>query len=246
MLRRVPLKDGKPLTADSLNFQTSLFTPFKTPTPAIKIDRALPPRKRKRVSYKENGDDEDDDSDSGRKKKRTKSYGDVAYDSDGGVVPVKKFPVFKATPLEHTAKRRFSVPVMLNKSGEVVPTVMSRASLGIRPPIRVIPRPLHDPMADHAIVLYDPTVDDRETDEERREREARETKAAALTAAAAGFAGMANPHKSLKELLGETVDQTKERKVPVVIDPRLSKVLRPHQIEGVKVRSGKAVHQAWY
>ena len=40
----------------------------------------------------------------------------------------------------------------------------------------------------------------------------------------------------LKELLGGGKDKKKMgNKVPVVIDPRLCKVLRPHQIEGVKV-----------
>src|SRR5579862_9485910 len=43
-------------------------------------------------------------------------------------------------------------------------------------------------------------------------------------------------HKSLAEILGipkrgEPVDQPK---VAVVIDPKIAKVLRPHQIEGVK------------
>jgi DNA repair and recombination RAD54-like protein len=47
--------------------------------------------------------------------------------------------------------------------------------------------------------------------------------------------GMFNPHKSLKDLLGEGKDKKKVDKVPVVIDPRLTKVLRPHQVEGVKV-----------
>jgi DNA repair and recombination RAD54-like protein len=50
------------------------------------------------------------------------------------------------------------------------------------------------------------------------------------------MAGLYNPHKSLRELLGEGGDKKeKAPKVPVVIDPVLSKVLRPHQIEGVKV-----------
>lgn len=44
-------------------------------------------------------------------------------------------------------------------------------------------------------------------------------------------------HKSLAEILGipkrgEVVEQPK---VAVVIDPKIAKVLRPHQIEGVKV-----------
>ena len=47
---------------------------------------------------------------------------------------------------------------------------------------------------------------------------------------------MFNPHKSLKELLGGGGGKKKKiDKVAVVIDPRLTKVLRPHQVEGVKV-----------
>ncbi|KAG8926713.1 DNA-dependent ATPase protein rad54 [Tulasnella sp. 417] len=239
MLRRVPVKDGKALSIDSINYDATIFKPFKTPTPlAPKRDTALPPRKRKRVNYKENtdgdGGDDSDDGDKRRKKKTKKSTDGEEWDSDGEVVAVKKFPVYKPTALENTNKR-FSVPVMTNSKGEIVPTVMSRASLGIRPPIKIIPRPLHDPMADHAIVLYDPTIDERETDEERKEREEAERKEKERKEAAAGTVGMFNPHKSLKELLGENDEQKKkEEKVPVVIDPRLSKVLRPHQIEGVK------------
>lgn len=44
-------------------------------------------------------------------------------------------------------------------------------------------------------------------------------------------------HKSLAAMLGLDKLQDKDPakiKVPVVIDPRLSKVLRPHQVEGVK------------
>ena len=89
-------------------------------------------------------------------------------------------------------------------------------------------------MADHAIVLYDPTIDDRpvlvEEDEDgRKEAEAKKKQEEAR-----------GPHKSLKAILG-IQDPTKkvEAKVPVVIDPRLAKFLRPHQIEGVKVCEGK-------
>src|SRR5271155_2174716 len=50
-------------------------------------------------------------------------------------------------------------------------------------------------------------------------------------------------HKSLAEMLGipkrgEVVEQ---KKVAVVIDPKLTKVLRPHQIEGVKVPSHSSI-----
>lgn len=83
-------------------------------------------------------------------------------------------------------------------------------------------------MADHAIVLYDPTIDDKPDPEEVAQKEE-----------AAKKEEDRGPHKSLKAILG-IEDKTKKKvvKVPVVIDPRLSKVLRPHQIEGVKVSLG--------
>ncbi|KAF8503994.1 DNA repair protein, SNF2 family [Hysterangium stoloniferum] len=106
---------------------------------------------------------------------------------------------------------------MRTKAGGVVPIVLTNASLGVRAPTSIPPRPLHDPMQDHAIVLYDPTIDERETDEEGKERVKEE-------------------ERNLRSLFGERQQKNqKQSKVPVVIDPRLSKVLRPHQVEGVKV-----------
>lgn len=92
-------------------------------------------------------------------------------------------------------------------------------------------------MADHAIVLYDPTIDDIPTIEEVDEaalEEERKRKEAERN----------GPHKSLKAILGIVdVKKKQEVKVPVVIDPVLSKMLRPHQIEGVKVRFPAPQHQ---
>jgi hypothetical protein len=44
-------------------------------------------------------------------------------------------------------------------------------------------------------------------------------------------------HKSLAQILGIPTrgQKTEQPKVAVVIDPKIAKVLRPHQIEGVKV-----------
>lgn len=117
------------------------------------------------------------------------------------------------------------------KTSEPILHTLSHASLGARPHPTLAPRPLHDPMADHAIVLYDPTIDDRPNPEDvdaellGEERKRKEAEAQ-------------GPHKSLKSILG-IVDVKKKAdvKVPVVIDPRLAKILRPHQIEGVKVRA---------
>ena len=208
--------------------------PFKPPTLAVTRDQ--PQRKRKRVLYKgaQAGSDESDSENEGGPKKK-KKVGKDGFERplDNNIV---NYPVFKPKPFSEIG-RRFTIPQMRNKDGDIIPTVQSNIALGIRPLANIVPRPLHDPMADHAIVLYDPTVDDRETDEERREREKEEAKERAMKEAQEKCAGMYNPHKSLKELLGGGKDKKKKKdKVPVVIDPRLSKVLRPHQIEGVKVR----------
>ena len=231
MLRRTPTTiDGK--LVDKYQESTRINKPFKVPTPVVQ--RAQPQRKRKRVSYKETrGTDDDTDSDSGSKKKRRSSV-DTAC-PPGEICP---FPVYKPKPFnELFGPRRYTIPIMTNKDGEIIKTIQSNPSLGIRPQIQIIPRPLHDPMEDHAIVLYDPTVDTRETDEEKKAREKEEFRAQAEKEAREKIAGQFNPHKSLRELLGGGKDKkTHHKKVPVVIDPRLSKVLRPHQVEGVKVR----------
>ncbi|KAJ2913432.1 hypothetical protein MD484_g6970, partial [Candolleomyces efflorescens] len=236
MLRRIPTTaDGKQV--DRLQESTRVNKPFKAPTLAQPLERVQPKRKRKRVSYA--GQDQaesESDSDGPKKKKK----GDGGKDKDGIyhneeelLAAQKKYPVYKPKPFDQIT-RRFSLPTMRNKDGSVVNVMLSGASLGIRPPAKIIPRPLHDPMEDHAIVLYDPTVDDRETDEERQERLKEEAKEKAEKEAREKTAGMYNPHKSLKRLLGEDKEKQAVEKVPVVIDPRLSKVLRPHQIEGVK------------
>ncbi|KAG5653830.1 hypothetical protein H0H81_010103 [Sphagnurus paluster] len=237
MLRRVPTtNDGK--VVDRLQESTRINKPFKPPTLAVPIDRVQPQRKRKRVSYKGQqgaGDDLDSDEEAARKKKKKKDDRDGNYHNEEDLLAAHKiYPVYKPKPFDQVA-RRFSMPAMTNKDGDVVPLIPTNISLGIRPKAKIIPRPLHDPMEDHAIVLYDPTIDDRETDEERKEREKEEAKEKAAQEAQAKTAGMYNPHKSLKALLGEGKQQKdKADKVPVVIDPRLTKVLRPHQVEGVK------------
>ncbi|TFK30011.1 SNF2 family domain-containing protein [Coprinopsis marcescibilis] len=236
MLRRAPTtSDGH--VVDRLQESVRISKPFKPPTFAKQIERAQPQRKRKRVSYAgQQGDGDDSEEEKSRKKKA----GDGGKDKDGVyhneaelLAMHKKYPVYKPKPFDQIT-RRFSLPTMRNKDGSLVSLVASGVSLGIRPPVKIIPRPLHDPMADHAIVLYDPTIDDRETDEERQERIKQEAREKAEQEAKEKTVGLFNPHKSLKKMLGEDKDKAKSEKVPVVIDPRLTKVLRPHQVEGVK------------
>ncbi|KAH9043143.1 SNF2 family domain-containing protein [Lactarius pseudohatsudake] len=230
MLRRAPTTtDGRVI--DRHQESVRVNKPFKVPSPVVQ--RAQPQRKRKRVSYKETQEDDDSNSDSGSKSSKKRK---PPNDSGDQPADTYQFPVYKPKPFnELFGPRRHTIPVMTNKNGELVKTIQSNPSLGIRPQVRIIPRPLHDPMEDHAIVLYDPTIDTRETDEERKEREKEELRAQAEKDAKEKNAGLYNPHKSLKELLGGGKEKTAQRnKVPVVIDPRLCKVLRPHQVEGVK------------
>lgn len=238
MLKRIPTtKDGKPL--DRLQESRIVNKPFKPPTIAASAARDQPQRKRKRVSYKDQDgakDDDDSDDEAAKRRKKKKQLDESYHNEEELLAAVKKFPVYKPKPFG-AMHRRFSMPTMRNKAGEAVALVPTGASLGIRPLAKLIPRPLFDPMADHAIVLYDPTIDDRETDEERLERVKEEEKARMEEEARAKSEGMYNPHKKLRTLLGEDKKgKTKSEKVPVVIDPRLGKVLRPHQVEGVKVR----------
>lgn len=233
MLKRTPTTtDGR--VVDRLQESTRVYKPFKPPTVLASTERVQPARKRKRVVYKESQNDSDSDDTRKKKKKKDKDR-DSTFNEEELKAAIKTFPVYKPKPFEMTV-RRFSMPTMMNKSGEVVPLVPTGVSLGIRPQAKIIPRPLHDPMEDHAIVLYDPTIDVRETDEERKARQKEEAKERAVKEAQEKTAGMYNPHKSLRALLGEGKDKKETiHRVPVVIDPRLSKVLRPHQIEGVKV-----------
>ncbi|KAJ3907418.1 DNA repair protein, SNF2 family [Lentinula edodes] len=232
MLRRAPTTaDGK--VVDRLQESTRINKPFRPPSFTINLERIQPQRKRKRVSYKDQQGEDSDSDDEGSKKKKKKKDDRDYMNEDELSAAVKQYPVFKPKPFNQV--RRFSMPSMRNKDGHDVILVPSNVSLGIRPQAKLIPRPLHDPMEDHAIVLYDPTIDDRETEEEKMEREKLEAKERAMKEAEAKTAGMFNPHKSLKVMLGEGKDKKdKVGKVPVVIDPRLSKVLRPHQVEGVK------------
>jgi len=212
-----------------------LVKAFKTPSVGAP-PREQPTRKRKRVSYKENTDTNDgNNSDSDGPRKKRKRFDEYTPLAELTANINNSFPVYEPKPRKRVFTQRFAIPTIKNKDGSTVKLPTSNVSLGIRPPIQILPRPLHDPMADHAIVLYDPTVDDRETDEERLERLKEEAREKARKEAEAKVVGMHNPHKSLKELLGGSTKKKGSKRVPVVIDPILSKILRPHQIEGVRV-----------
>lgn len=110
--------------------------------------------------------------------------------------------------------------------------------LGTRRKIELPPRPLHDPASDFAIVLYDPTVDIIPTKQEAPEEDKNENKQGVTQNAEENEQPRKKrPQKSIAEILGLSKDPNKKIRFPnvaVVIDPKLTKILRPHQVSGVK------------
>ncbi len=128
--------------------------------------------------------------------------------------------------------------------------------LGNRKKMYFPPKPLHDPMGQYAIVLYDPTVDiiPEENEEENSTDDSNvpgksndsDTPTPPLSSDSDNTANeittsyrrkWRQPNRSLNDLLDINPDEdpcSKFPNVPVVIDPKLAKVLRPHQISGVK------------
>ncbi|CAO1616307.1 unnamed protein product [Sympodiomycopsis kandeliae] len=213
--------------------------PFKTPflKTATRGDGAG--RKRRKVDYsglggeESSGDDEthveNGSSKSSRKNVKTLEGMYKGIDASGVSLNVdnRTWKVFQ--PKDGAMKRGFAVPTMKTKDGRLIETQLTHAALGTRRAIDIPPRPLHDPMGEHSIVLFDPTIDDVEAEREKERLQKAQEENEKINEQPAG------PHKSLAELLG--LNKKKEKvveKVPVVIDPRLGKVLRPHQVEGVK------------
>ncbi|KAL8306626.1 hypothetical protein RB593_005506 [Gaeumannomyces tritici] len=111
---------------------------------------------------------------------------------------------------------------MVNKNSGAYNPNRPPPTLGLRQGAAFVAKPLHDPSGEFALVLYDPTIDDKPKVREKPADTAGEMDAPLV-------------HKSLAEILGIRKKVEGEHpRVPVVIDPRLTKVLRPHQIEGVK------------
>jgi len=136
---------------DSLVIAATLAKPFRIPL--AKRASALPARKKRKVtSYAEDSPNE--------------SPEDRAYTLAGGPrVPLGGLDInaLKSRRREsgEAFRRAFSVPVKENNGLFTVEKRIGYApSLGMLRPVNFVPRPLHDPAGEFAIVLYDPTVDD--------------------------------------------------------------------------------------
>lgn len=198
-----------------------LIKPFKCPGSANASPAAnRPARKRRKVDYK--GADGEDDAD----KPYTNADRLALANRDAN-----KYPVFQAKDKTTIFRKAFAVPLINKDTGSYNPC-RPPPTLGLRQGAVFVAKPLHDPSGEFAIVLHDPTVDDKpklleQSDEKGTTKgsdPAPETKIDAPLM-----------HKSLAEILGikKKVENDHPR-VPVVIDPRLAKIMRPHQIEGVK------------
>lgn len=129
---------------NSSAISSTLAKPFHPPI--LKRASVLPARKkRKTTSYAE--DIENDPS------------SDHSYGSDRPRVVLGGLDInaLKARRRDsgEVFRKSFSIPV---KDGEK--RIGSAPSLGMLRPANFVPRPLHDPCGEFAIVLYDPTIDD--------------------------------------------------------------------------------------
>src|SRR5579862_2021634 len=212
---------------NSLVISSTLAKPFHAPI--LKRASLLPARKkRKTTSYAE--DIENDPT------------SDKSYSTDTPRVALGGLDInaLKARRRDsgEIFRKSFSIPV---KDGEK--RMGSAPSLGMLRPANFVPRPLHDPCGEFAIVLYDPTIDDEPPPkireslslykfsdvviEDKADEQAEEEKTEKKK----------KVHKSLAEILGiqKKGEPIEQPKVAVVIDPKIARVLRPHQVEGVKV-----------
>lgn len=136
---------------------------------------------------------------------------------------VNKWGKFQVKDKDTIFRTRFALPV-LDKGAISASRTMS--ALGMRQGRAFVIKPLHDPAGEFAIVLYDPTIHDKPKIVELPDGSQAEE-----------IIKVDEPliHKSLADILGiKKVVEGEVKKVAVVIDPRLSKVLRPHQVEGVQ------------
>jgi DNA repair and recombination RAD54-like protein len=198
-----------------------LFKPFKCPGANV-APRASekPSRKKRKVNYGGADDSTEDDK---------------PYCNDDRLAiatrDVNNFPVFKPKDKDTTFRTRFSVPLK-NRDPTVYSAGRPPPLLGLRTGAVFVAKPLHDPSGEFAIVLWDPTIDDKPAPKVIELGADGE-----MTSSQKEKKQLDEPimHKSLADILGikKQVD-TERPKVPVVIDPKLAKMLRPHQVEGVK------------
>ncbi|KAG2734940.1 hypothetical protein G9P44_001154 [Scheffersomyces stipitis] len=174
---------------------------------------------------------------------------DFAVDENGNAIKTRRFGSLLPRAMlqnggiaknEDTLRRTFSVPFSKdNAKREQFANRGPPPPLGTKVVPIIPPRALHDPMSEFAIVLYDPTVDVIPKIEEEKEESSPTPEEEDKENIPEGpVTKKRKTHRSLAEILGIVTNPeealAKYPDVPVVIDPKLAKILRPHQIAGVK------------
>ncbi|KAI9840893.1 MAG: DNA-dependent ATPase protein rad54 [Sclerophora amabilis] len=214
----VPLKKAARLYGGAAVPADQLVRPFKCPgaSAPTRISEK-PARKRRKVDYGgADGSLENGDKPWTNEERLALSNRDV-----------NKFPVFKVKDKGDMFRQRFAVP-LANKASGGYNTSRAVPVLGMRTGATFVPKALHDPSGEFAIVLFDPTIDDKPVIDEpvKKILDDEDEQKPKLD--------VPIMHRSLADILGLKKQVDEHPKVPVVIDPRLAKVLRPHQVEGVK------------
>lgn len=193
-----------------------LIKPFRCPGSATASRSSdKPARKKRKVSYVDTDGSVED-----REKPYTNEDRLALANRD-----INKFPVFKVKDKDSLFRQRFAVPLINKDAGGYNP-FRPAPTLGMRKGAVFVAKPLHDPSGEFAIVLFDPTVDGKPITVEEEIKQSQDENIPKLD--------VPIMHKSLADILGLKKVVEEHPKVPVVIDPRLAKVLRPHQVEGVK------------
>ena len=168
--------------------------------------------------------------------------------------PIKNLWPLSRIPKDYDAKavltKKFQVPMAADKDNNSIisNSFGARRTLGMRRRPGSMNRLLYDPNAEDVIILWDPK------EEEELQRKRQEEEEAAAIAAARGTTTSDSEtddeqtvveeeskkeqkplrpgKKSLSEILGFKKEESK--KAPVMLDPVLTRILRPHQLDGLK------------
>ena len=146
-----PAKPAARLYGGTPQSTERLIKPFRCPGSAtVSSVSTKPARKRRKVDYSGAGG-EDGES-------------DKPYSNEDRLAlatrDANRFPVFKPKDKDTAFRTKFIVPLVNKDVGAYNPN-RPAPLLGMRTGTVFVARPLHDPSGEFAIVLYDPTVDDK-------------------------------------------------------------------------------------
>ena len=150
------LSSRRPASSQRLYSETpqsvdKLIKPFRCPGSAtLSRTSDKPARKRRKVDYGGADGDKDD--------------GDKAWTNEDRLAlanrDANRFPVFQVKDKETMFRKPFAVP-LINKDTTLYNPNRPPPTLGLRQGAAFVAKPLHDPSGEFAIVLYDPTIDEK-------------------------------------------------------------------------------------